>query len=521
MRRIIYAALALTLAALACNVPVEETATAPAPLPVPVEPAAQTETGGEIEGIEVAPTPSGPRPQELSFEQIEAISQAAVQIIAAEPRGGRLEAMWGGSGTIVSPNGLIVTNCHVACGAPVLVILMTTSPDNPPEERYLAEVQSYDEVIDLALVQVVSDVDGNPVDPASLDLPYLPIGDSDSLHLGDPVRIFGYPGAGGETITFTSGAVSGFEMATISGVQERLIIKTDAQISSGNSGGTAVDLYGNLVAIPTEVNPDVREGATLGAIGILRPINLVNYLTGGTPPELADAERPPATDPDPNEPNDARSQATGPLQPGDSVQAYISWLEDVDLYVIDITTASPIEVELGVPSGVDYDVYLLDDVEVLDRSENEVGDERIEYNPYSPGRYWVAVVTYAGANLSQPYTLTVSFDGGVAGAASVSVRGQAVHANTDRPVTDGVFGILRADATCAQFQRGTVFDLSMVVVRAQTDSQGVFELVGVPTGATYPAFFASGSNVICNDGWLNVPSNSGDIDLGTLRLLLE
>ena len=94
------------------------------------------------------------------------------------------------------------------------------------------------------------DLDGSPVDAEDLDLPYTGLGDSDSLEVGDQINIFGYPGIGGETITFTSGNVSGFTHE--SGVQGRAWIKTDATIAGGNSGGTAVDEDGLLVGVPTQ-----------------------------------------------------------------------------------------------------------------------------------------------------------------------------------------------------------------------------------------------------------------------------
>jgi hypothetical protein len=77
------------------------------------------------------------------------------------------------------------------------------------------------------------------------------VGDSDTLELGDTVNIFGYPGIGGETVTFTSGSVAGFSKEP--GVRDRRAwIKTDATIAGGNSGGAAVNHDGELVGIPTQ-----------------------------------------------------------------------------------------------------------------------------------------------------------------------------------------------------------------------------------------------------------------------------
>ena len=190
------------------------------------------------------------------------VLKTVVRIYAvAEDARGDPVPLWWGSGTIIDPQGLILTNCHVAypvaMGYPsddyeydFLVVALTISSDEPARLTYLAEVAAYDPALDLAVVRVTHDLDGSPVDAEDLDLPYTGLGDSDSLEVGDQINIFGYPGIGGETITFTSGNVSGFTHE--SGVQGRAWIKTDATIAGGNSGGTAVNEDGLLVGVPTQ-----------------------------------------------------------------------------------------------------------------------------------------------------------------------------------------------------------------------------------------------------------------------------
>jgi hypothetical protein len=107
------------------------------------------------------------------------------------------------------------------------------------------------------VIRITRGLDLNPVDPGSLDLPFLRLGDSDSVEVGDELNIFGYPGIGGETVTFTKGVVSGFSLDAA--IEGRAWIKTDATIAGGNSGGIAVDEEGVLVAVPT------RAGAGGGA----------------------------------------------------------------------------------------------------------------------------------------------------------------------------------------------------------------------------------------------------------------
>jgi len=187
------------------------------------------------------------------------VMQSVVQIVALrEGFMGGMSTAWTGSGTIVHPQGVILTNCHVADPramgmssppADRLGIALTERSDSPPALTYFAEVVTYNAALDLAVVRIVCDVKGRRI--GKLNLPSVPLGDSDKLDLGDRISIFGYPGIGGETVTFTSGNVSGF--SDEDGVRSpRAWIKTDATIAGGNSGGTAVNPEGFLVGVPTQ-----------------------------------------------------------------------------------------------------------------------------------------------------------------------------------------------------------------------------------------------------------------------------
>lgn len=236
---------------------------------------------------------------------IDEIIPAVVQVVALRQGFlGNLSSAWTGSGTIVHPKGVIVTNCHVAdprsMGMPSppadkLGIAITGRSDQPPVLTYSAQIVAKSPEMDLAVLRIDGRVDGKSI--SKLDLPYLELGDSDELDLGDVMRIFGYPGIGGETITFTSGSVAGFTQQKDI-IKGRAWIKTDATIAGGNSGGTAIDDEGHIVGIPTQAaagtgitpvdaRPVVdtnRDGrvdqrdtpmAIGGFINGLRPINLV------------------------------------------------------------------------------------------------------------------------------------------------------------------------------------------------------------------------------------------------------
>ncbi|MEM7345375.1 MAG: trypsin-like peptidase domain-containing protein [Chloroflexota bacterium] len=192
-------------------------------------------------------------------EIIQSTLSAVVQIVALQKSlFGNMSAAWTGSGSIVDPKGIILTNCHVANpramgmsspAADSLGISVIRRSDEPPALTYLAEIVVQSPELDLAVLKITHEVNGKRA--RRLNLPSLPIGDSDSLELGDIMAIFGYPGIGGDTVTFTSGSVAGFTKEERVSAR-RAWIKTDATIAGGNSGGTAVNFHGELVAIPTQ-----------------------------------------------------------------------------------------------------------------------------------------------------------------------------------------------------------------------------------------------------------------------------
>lgn len=212
----------------------------------------QRQPESRLPRLDPVPTPTGDG-------GIGDVMPSVVQIVALRQGFmGGMQSAWTGSGTIVHPQGIILTNCHVANPramgmssppADRLGIAMTERSDQPPALSWFGEVVAQSPELDLAVVRIVADTKGRR--PRRLDLPSVPLGDSDELDLGDQLAIFGYPGIGGETVTFTSGNVSGFSSER--GVRSsRAWIKTDATISGGNSGGTAVSKRGLLVGVPTQ-----------------------------------------------------------------------------------------------------------------------------------------------------------------------------------------------------------------------------------------------------------------------------
>lgn len=224
-----------------------------------------------------------------------------VQIEATVNINGEEVVGWTGSGTIISSDGLILTNAHVVLSdrfyqVKNLIVSLTVAEDAPPVPTYYASIVQADEALDIAIIKPYQDLLGNSINYNLLNLPFVPLGNSDKLSLGESINILGYPGIGGDTITLTRGEVSGFTAEAAYG--NRAFIKTSGTIAGGNSGGLAVNDKGELIGVPTAVGSgdlgdDVvdcralmdtnRDGyiddhdtcvPTGGFINALRPINL-------------------------------------------------------------------------------------------------------------------------------------------------------------------------------------------------------------------------------------------------------
>ncbi len=178
-----------------------------------------------------------------------------------------------GSGTLVGADGWILTNAHVVerlGGGPVddVVVSVPLDPSRPAVELFRGRVERFDEERDLALVRIVNGFYGQPL-PEGYRFPTVAFGASEAPAIGSTLWMVGYPATGGEgsrvTISATRGVVSGFELGPAG-----TLLKTDAEITVGNSGGAALDAAGRLIGVPSST---VESGS--GQIGYVRPIALV------------------------------------------------------------------------------------------------------------------------------------------------------------------------------------------------------------------------------------------------------
>ncbi len=156
-----------------------------------------------------------------------------------------------GSGTVVSPDGIVITNHHVIFDddefKPLdgFEVCITFAVKDEPVCQYTARLIAQDKDMDIALLKInEKDVFGNAL-PA---LKFLDYQSNIAPKEETEITVVGYPGSGGETITITKGQISGFEK-----FNERNYFKTDTDFDHGSSGGTALDPQGNYIGIPTYI----------------------------------------------------------------------------------------------------------------------------------------------------------------------------------------------------------------------------------------------------------------------------
>ena len=158
-----------------------------------------------------------------------------------------------GSGFVINDNGQILTNNHVVSGSQSLTVTLAD------KKQYKAKIIGTDPRNDLALIQV----------SAGRKLPFLHLGDSDGLQVGQKVLAIGNPfGLEG---TLTTGIVSSLGRSLASEGERPLedLIQTDAAINPGNSGGPLLDSHGDVVGINTAIYNNLQMGeGQAGNIGI-------------------------------------------------------------------------------------------------------------------------------------------------------------------------------------------------------------------------------------------------------------
>jgi Do/DeqQ family serine protease len=163
-----------------------------------------------------------------------------------------------GSGVMVDPSGLVVTNNHVIEGADQVKVSLAD------KREFEAEIVLKDSRSDLAVLRLKDSHE---------KFPTLDFANSDELLVGDVVLAIGNPFGVGQTVTH--GIISALARTQVGITDYQFFIQTDAAINPGNSGGALVDITGKLVGVNTAIFS--RSGGSQG-IGFAIPANMVRVV---------------------------------------------------------------------------------------------------------------------------------------------------------------------------------------------------------------------------------------------------
>jgi S1-C subfamily serine protease len=401
------------------------------------------------------------------------------------------EMMGAGSGTFLSADGLILTNFHVV-GDPdtgelyhqdgLVGIGVIEDPIEPAIPRFYAQAVVGDPSLDLAVVRVVSYLDGDSL-PSNLNLTYLPLGDSDALGFGDDIITIGFPGVGivdeVVSLTYTEGIVAGF----VSEGGVKVWIKTDALTGPGNSGGMVINDEGEIIGVHTAGSSDPQSAAR---ISLERPINLAYEL-------IRQAQV--------TEPGQPVTPAKGGTTPttttgdaGDAVWSEFTFATEVD------SDYNPIGATDTFDSGVSkvYAVYQyegMDDGQAWSRTWYLDGEAALSqdetWDGGESGNGWLNIynngglpdgaydlVVWVGGEEVQEGSFTIGQPGSTLPVQptdeGVWIQGSIVDAATGRGIKGATFVALVPGTTVSDFDANASEDLFYAV--GQADAQGYFQL---------------------------------------------
>jgi len=171
------------------------------------------------------------------------------------PRGRSQSSL--GSGVIVDPSGLVITNNHVIENMNEVKVALAD------RREFEAEILLRDSRTDIAVLKL----------KGASNLQAVEIGDSEALQVGDIVLAIGNPFGVGQTVT--QGIVSALARTQVGISDYQFFIQTDAAINPGNSGGALINMSGQLVGINTAIYS--RSGGSIG-IGFAIPSSMVRVV---------------------------------------------------------------------------------------------------------------------------------------------------------------------------------------------------------------------------------------------------
>jgi Do/DeqQ family serine protease len=188
-----------------------------------------------------------------------------------EQRPGGPTALSLGSGVLVDPSGLVVTNYHVIEGMTDVKVALSDRREMP------ADIVLRDQRTDLAVLRLR---EKGP-------FPFMEFDDSDKLEVGDLVLAIGNPFGVGQTVT--QGIISALARTEEGISHYGFFIQTDAAINPGNSGGALVDMHGRLIGINSAIVS--QTGSSVG-IGFAIPSDMVKVIVATARAGRTEVRRP-------------------------------------------------------------------------------------------------------------------------------------------------------------------------------------------------------------------------------------
>ena len=427
-----------------------------------------------------------------------------------------------GSGTIISADGLILTNAHVAkpsagglglsqedptpqIDPAGLVVAIVEDDAQPAVPRYFASVVAADGYLDAALIRIDRTIDGAPVASGSLSLPFLPIGDSDALGIGDDLTAVGFPAIGGNTISLSNGTVSGF--LGDPRVGDRAWIKTDTLVSQGNSGGLAANAAGELIGLPTwGLADDVGGYSFIRPLALVRP--MVDDAIAGTP-SLESRYTVPSTG---NEQLtfETWTDSFTSCEPTTRLSTYPSGTREI----------TAVFQHTGVADGQDVINQWSIDGEVVLRLPQQFSTDASAGGCVAPsisldrglpdGTYTIEM--FAGPTLRPVASGTTaigsaSVPSGSAGASTVS--GRVLDVDSGQPIAGALVFVLKPGTDPAAWARNP--DAAALVSYGESAADGRFALPGLTGGVSYPV-------IVVADGYHAATGGIGPVPEGQSTL---
>ncbi|MDD7812338.1 S1C family serine protease [Mycolicibacter sinensis] len=215
-------------------------------------------------GLATAPVQAAPSLPKPPLDPSAAVAQVGPAVVNIDTQMGYQSAVGAGTGIVLDPNGIVLTNNHVIAGATGLTVVSVGNG-----QTYEVDVLGFDRSHDVAVLQL----------RGASGLQAANIGDSSRVAVGDPVVAMGNAGGQGGTPSAVPGNVIGLNQTVsaadeLTGSTETLsnMIKADTAIRPGDSGGPMVNAAGQVIGMNTAAS-DNYKFAQPGGEGYAIPIN--------------------------------------------------------------------------------------------------------------------------------------------------------------------------------------------------------------------------------------------------------